>query len=455
MTHFPKVEALFVEGNRLLGVGDARGAQNCFEAALQLAPDLAELHANRGLALERQGANVAAELAYRHALRLDPELTQIHLNLGVLLAGLKRFTEAESAYLAARDLDPERPDVWSNLGVLYASMQQEAQAETCYRQALALDPEYANARLNLSYILLRQGRFPEGWACLDASNAYARFASRMTEPRWHGETLDGAHILLVGEAGQGDIIQFCRYAAEIKKLGARRITLLCHPGLKKLFGSLAAVDTIVGFDEELPPEHRDFWAPLLSVPCYCQTELNSIPATLPYLHPDPQSVQQWAKSLPRKGLQVGLVWKGNPRYENDADRSLPSIATLAPLAEIAGIRFISLQKGQGEDDIPPDGFPVLKLGAQLHDFADTAAVLMNLDLVISVDTAVAHLAGALGKPCWVLLPYYKTDWRWLTARNDSPWYPEVMRLFRQPAMGDWASVIRSVKLALQHINQPD
>jgi len=174
-----------------------------------------------------------------------------------------------------------------------------------------------------------------------------------------------------------------------------------------------------------------------------------MPAAIPYLAAEPELVRLWTGRLPQQGLRVGLAWKGNPDFENDADRSLPSLATLAPLAAAGAVHFVSLQKGPGEDEAlnPPAGMSLYAAGPQLRDFADTAAVIANLDLVISVDTAVAHLAGAMGKPCWVLLPDYRCDWRWLTGRNDTPWYP-FMRLFRQSAAGDWAPVIDAVRREL-------
>ena len=218
-----------------------------------------------------------------------------------------------------------------------------------------------------------------------------------------------------------------------------------------MLATLDGIDHVIAFDQPLPASNWDFWTPLLSLPYHCNTRLDSIPANIPYLKAQPQLLSKWQSVLPKSYFCVGLVWKGNPLFENDADRSLPSLEILAPLWRVAGVTFISLQKGAGEDEAahPPLGLQLLDLGHQLDDFADTAALVINLDLIISVDTAVAHLAGALGKPCWILLPDYKTDWRWLTARPDSPWYPQSMRLFRQPCTADWSSVISEVAGALE------
>jgi hypothetical protein len=449
-------EAHFFEGITRLQAGDGDGAETSFREALRLDGDLAEAQANLGLVLERQGRIEEAEACYRVALALDACQAQTHGNLATLLAGQRRFAEAEDAYHLAIRLAPESPSTWANLGVLYASMKREVDAERCYGMALSLDGNHAGARFNLSYILLRQGRFEEGWACLEARDWYGGLASHLPCPRWRGEPLAGKSLIIGVEAGQGDMIQFCRYASLLKARGAARITLICHPPLKALFQTLAAVDQVVGLDEALPEGHYDYWTPPLSLPFHCETREQAIPAAIPSLFARPEAVARRAAELPAGGIRVGLVWKGNPAFENDADRSLPALATLAPLWRVARVRFVSLQKGAGEQEAvsPPAGQPILSL--PLGDFADTAALVANLDLVIAVDTAVAHLAGALGKPCWLLLPWYKTDWRWLEGREESPWYPEVMHLFRQPAMGDWGRVMEQVAQALaQFVGQAD
>jgi len=432
-----------------MAAADAAGAEACFEKAIRIDPDFAESHANLGLLLDKRGEDGRAEACYRRSIALNPAYTQTHLNLGVLLARQKRFTEAEAAYRQAIALKPHAPEAWSNLGVLCACMKRELEAERCHRTALLLDDGYAQARFNLAYLLLRQGRFEEGWQCLEARNWYAPLADQLSAPRWQGEALTGKSMLICHEAGYGDVIQLCRYAGVLKQQGAASITLLCHPSLKALLATLAGADSIISFDEPLPSSGWDFWTPLLSIPHHCGTRIETIPAAIPYLHASAARIEKWGQFIPKQGLRVGLVWKGNPQFENDADRSLPSLAVLAPLWSVAGVTFIGLQKGAGENEMPPDNLPLVRLGSQLADFADTAAAISCLDLVICVDTAAAHLTGALGKPCWLLLPEYKTDWRWLTERCDTPWYPGVMRLFRQSGMGDWTSVIAEVVGALE------
>lgn len=448
-----EAEALFFQGTRCMEIGDLSGAEACFRKAVQVDPDFAEAYANLGLLLDKQGVSNAAEICYRRSVELNPAYPETHLNLGALLAKKKRFSEAEASYGQAIALSPHSPAGWSNLGVLYASTKREEEAEQCYRTAMSLDERYATARFNLSYLLLRQGRFDEGWHCLEARNWYAALANHFTCRRWQGEGLLGKSILITYEAGHGDVIQFCRYAAELKARGAASVSMICHPALKTLLAAFEDVDSVISFDEQIPASGWDFWTPLLSIPYHCKTRLDSIPAKIPYLQAPANQVAKWSALLPKDGLRVGLAWKGNPQFENDADRSLPSLDVFAPLWAVAGVHFISLQKGAGEDEAaqPPGGLSLINLGARLENFADTAAVVTSLDLVICVDTAVAHLAGALGKSCWVLLPEYQADWRWLTERADSPWYPGIMRLFRQRTMGDWTTVVAEVTDALRQL----
>ncbi len=450
--HLSLGDELFFEGNECLEAGDDSGAERCFREALTIDPDFVEALANLGWLRERAGAVEEAEVCYRQCIAIRPDILQPYLSFGVLLMNLRRFVEAEAVYRQALLADPDSPAVWSNLGVLLACLKREEEAEDCYRTAIQLDATYAKAQFNLSYILLRQGRFEEGWRCLEAREWYGRLTQYFTCPRWRGESLAGRSVLIGFEAGHGDMIQFCRYAIVLKHMGAALVSLACHPGLKALFASVSGVDEVLSFEDDIPASGWDFWTPPLSLPHHCQTRLDSIPAPIPYLKADPVKSAQWFRTLPRAKSLVGLAWQGNPQFENDAYRSLPSLDWLAPLGSVQGIQWVSLQKGKGEEEArhPPLGLDLLALGSELEDFADTAAVVDCLDLVISVDTAVAHLAGALGKPCWVMLPDYRADWRWLAARLDSPWYPSNMRLFRQSGEGSWAPVIGKVVEALEN-----
>jgi len=372
-----------------------------------------------------------------------------HFFAGTRLLGEGDIAGAEAAFRDAIVANPRMIAAWCNLGVALATQKREDEAEACYRTALRLAPDYRNAAFNLAYVLLRQGRYEEGWACFEARDWYERLERLIPCPRWQGAPLAGKAVLIGVEAGHGDMIQFCRYATRIKAAGAVRVDVLCHPKLKRLFGRLNGADRAIGLDEPLPHEGWDYWVPPLSLPFLFSTRVDSVPAELPYLSADLAQAARWRDFLDDKAadLRVGIVWKGSAGFENDADRSLPSLDVLAPLSEVPGVRFVSLQKERADATPPP--FPIADVMAQVDDFADTAAVIVNLDLVIGVDTAVAHLAGALAKPCWVLLPYYQTDWRWLADRDDSPWYPRVMRLFRQHARRDWSREVAELATALR------
>jgi Tfp pilus assembly protein PilF len=427
-----------------MAAGDIDGAEECYLRALALEPLHGAARANLGYLKEQQGALGEAEFHYLQAIALMPDHVQLYQNLGVLLLKEKRFADAEAAVRTAVELAPDSPSAWSQLGMLLVCMHREPEGEACYREALALDSEHARARFNLSYLLLRQARFEEGWHMLDARWRFDHFPQSFDCPFWEGEPLHGKAVIIGLEAGHGDMIHFCRYTALLKERGAARIAVVCHPALKRLFATLAGVDQVFALGEALPAGGWHYWTRPMRLPGLFGTDMAGIPAAIPYLSPPSALAQHWRDQLPQQGLRVGLAWKGNPNFENDADRSLPSLMTLAPLAAVPA-HFVSLQKGPGEAEAlrPPAGMSLQVIGPQLEDFAGTAAVIANLDLVISVDTAVAHLAGALGKPCWLLLPDYRCDWRWMSERDDSPWYPS-MRLFRQPRGGGWGTVIDRV-----------
>jgi len=443
-------EQLFFEGTRQIAARNYADAEDCFRRTVAMAPDLAEAHANLGWLLDEADAPDEADACYRRALALNASNPQIHLNYGALLSRMKRFREAEAVYLNALQLDPQSAAAWSNLGVLCAQMARYAEATTCCLNSLLIDPGYAKAHINLAYLYLRQGRFEEGWAHLERRTWKYTPPQGVTSPRWRGESLQGKSILVGHEGGLGDMIQFARYAQVLREQGARRVTLVCPPALQTLLASMPGADEVLSLDAALPAENWDCWASSMSLPFHCKTRLHSIPAALPYLRANRHAAARWSALLPPARLRVGLVWQGNPKFENDSERSIASLDLLQPLGGIDGVAFISLQKGRGEVQAknPPKGLDIACLPDEIEDFADTAAIVANLDLVISVDTAVAHLAGAMGKPCWILLPQHMPDWRWLAERDDSPWYPGAVRLFRQPARGDWATVLAQVRAAL-------
>lgn len=436
-------------------LGQAAAAEVAYRQALELLPDDANLHANLGLLLEKSGRLDAAETHQRRAVALAPDSAEIHSNLAALLARTGRETEAESLYRMAIRLDPAFATAHSNLGVLLVDTGREAEAEASFREALRLQPDYLQGRMNLAQLLLMQGRLAEGWPLYESrQQVYVEAGSGPAVhlppcPQWQGEPLAGKSIVVLPEQGMGDEIQFVRYLAWLKAQGPARLTLVCRAAQKALLQTLAGPDVVLELAEAAPclAEH-DYWVFLLSLPLHAGTTLATIPATTPYLFADPQRHERFAPLLAGEGLRVGVVWRGNPLHSNDADRSLPGLETLAPLWAIAGVRFFSLQKSPLELPPLPAGQPLVDLGPQLGDFADTAAALVGLDLLVTVDTSVAHLAGALGVPCWVLLPAYKSDWRWQKGQSDSPWYPSL-RLFWQTQRGDWAGPVAEVAAAVQ------
>ncbi|MGD0958242.1 MAG: tetratricopeptide repeat protein [Methylomonas sp.] len=404
-----------------------------------------------------------AEFFFREVVSLNPDLAEAHNNLGNALKELKRFDEAKECYLKALSLNSCAEKSYHNLGLILKEQRRYDEAEHYYRQALLIKPDYAEAELGMSELLLTRGKFEEGWKLHEAR--YKRYGAASIKntrapihlpfPQWQGQALTGKSILLWKEQGHGDEIQFCRYTSELKKLGAKRITLVCKEPLRKLFMSLDNVDLVTAEDEVDKIPAHDFWTLLLSLPLFCETRLNNIPADLPYLYASATQVEHWKTRIPATGFRIGLVWKGASGHKNDANRSIPSLKHLAPLWSIPGAVFISLQKENGEEEAlsPPAGQSLIVLGTDINDFSDTAAIITLLDLVISVDTAIAHLAGALNKPCWVLLPAVGTDWRWLHDRKDSPWYPKIMRLFKQEAVDDWESVVGKAAHELERMLQ--
>jgi hypothetical protein len=442
---------LYNEGVKSLSEGSLEDAEAHFLEALKLMPGFREALVNLAFVQDARGDLVAAEKTYGCALEAGANHFELHLNLGALLAGLKRFDEAERSYMRAMDVDAQSSALWSNLGATYLAIHRDDDAYMCLSKALEFEPENAKAKFNLAYLHLLRGNFREGWAYLESRDWYQGFQRVFDFPRWKGEALVNRRIVVCYEAGMGDVIQFSRYIDELREMGASHITLVCHPPLKTLMSTLKSCSRVIGFDEDVSGLNADYWTPLMSIPFYLGTDAHSIPAKIPYLSTHAALVQSWGEHVPVGSIRVGLAWRGNPRFENDSERSLPHFRSLLPLWAVPGVRFVSLQKGQGEEEVgqEADNQPAISLGSEAKDFADIAAIIANLDLVITVDTAVAHVAGALGKDCWVLLPYCMTDWRWLREGDRSAWYPLGMRLFRQRHMGNWSDTVDEVAVALE------
>ena len=438
-------------GVALTDLGRLAEAETELRACLRLSPDFANGHYNLGNALDKLGRLAEAEASYREALRLEPDYPDALNNLGHVLNQLGRPLEAEERLRTGLCLRPGSSGSLNNLGIALFDQCRLDEAETVYREALRLQPDFPDARNNLAYALLKAGRYEEGWEEHEwrwRAKHMAGGVRSFSAPLWQGEPIGERVILLHAEQGQGDTLQFCRYAPLMRS----KVVLEVQPTLVRLLSRLPGVSQVIGRGEALPS--FELHCPLLSLPRAFGTTLQTVPARVPYLAADPRDVELWNDRLAGlRGLKVGLVWAGEPRAHApelaaiDVRRSI-ALSGLAPLAEIRGITFVSLQKGgpAAQATHPPAGMTLFDPTADLHDFADTAALIEALDLVISVDTSVAHLAGALGKPVW-LLNRYDACWRWLLNRDDSPWYPSL-RQFRQTSPGDWPGVIECVREAL-------
>jgi len=438
------------QGNVFWQQGKPDEAVACYRRALELKPDYAEAHNNLGAALWEQGKLDEAEACYRLALALKPDYAEAHYNLGTAFNGQGKLDEAEACYRRALELKPDYAEAHNNLGAALWEQGKRDEAEACYRRALEPKPDFAESHWNRSLIWLLGGDFAHGWSEYEWRWQRKESPPRIfQQPVWDGGHLEGKTILLHAEQGLGDTIQFIRYASTVKQLGGT-VCVECQKPLLRLLEGCPGIDQLIGQGNDLPT--FDAHVPLLSVPGILKTSLETIPATIPYLLPQPALLEQWRKRLIElNGFKIGITWQGNPMRRGDRFRSIP-LRYFAPLAQISGVRLISLQKGAGTEQLAEVRtlFPITDLAGELDQqsgpFMDTAAVMKGLDLVICSDTAAAHLAGALGVPVWVALSF-APDWRWLLDRADSPWYP-TMRLFRQPSLGDWAGVFEEMHSAL-------
>ena len=415
-----------------------------FERALQLDPNDVDTIINLGGTLFALARYEEALAAAERVLALDPSWAEAFNLRGNVLQETGRLAEALASYDRAVAIDPDHA-VFCNRGSALQALNQHREAIASYDRAVALKHDYADAHWNGALARLCIGDLPGGFAKFEWRWRTGDGGPSFRQPLWLGaQPLSGKTILLYAEQGVGDCLQFARYVPLVTERGAQ-VLLAVHRELKALLSDLA--DEIFAEGEALPP--FDLRCPLLSLPLAFGTTLATIPADVPYVRADEERAARWQARLGASAsLRVGLVWSGNPAHKNDRRRSI-SFDQLAPLLAAPGVQFVSLQKEVRPSDAEAMGrSPLIDLAAELHDFADTAAVVASLDLIISVDTAVAHLAGAMGKPVWVLLPF-SPDWRWLLERHDSPWYPSA-QLFRQPRIGDWASVIARVAEKLRY-----
>ncbi len=480
-----KVQALLASARLHLRQSQPAEAVRCYQEAVRLQPGCFEAQAQLG-ALSHQAGQLEAAAAYLEtALRLNPRFANLNLLLGSVYKKLGRFEEAAACCRREADLAPHNADVPYNLGLVLQNLERPDEAALAYQRALKLRPDYVDALINLGSVqrqlrqtaealprfeaavrlapqnaeahwelgitLLALGEFERGWPEYEWRWRQPDFAMPLppfSQPRWGGEELNGRRILLYAEQGFGDAIQFVRYAPLVAARGGR-VMVGCPAPLRTLFESVAGVEQVITQFAQLPA--YDWHAPLMSLPGIFKTTLATVPAQVPYFSL-PEDTRA-TPPAPDGRRRIGLVWAGRPAHRNDRRRSLP-LAAVTPLLAASNLAWFSLQVGGVTPELGrwiQEG-KITDWGAQIGDFMDTARAIARLDLVIAVDTAVAHLAGALGKPVWLLLPY-EAEWRWLLARTDSPWYP-TMRLFRQNQRGDWPEVIARVAAALADFKPP-
>jgi tetratricopeptide (TPR) repeat protein len=444
-------------GSALRRDGQLDEAITVLNRAIELKPHFVEAYIELGNAFSDQRNFVRAVECYRRATQCDPKSAEAHCNLGNSLAALDRFDEALSAYQTAIELKPDFALAHTNLGKVLPYKGEFQAAVRALEKAVQVNPQSSFAHQALAVELLRLGDFRRGlpeyeWRREPLSAVLSKTPNSGPQ-RWDGSDIRGRTIFIHGEQGFGDNLQFVRYVPMIAKLGGR-VILGCRPELRRLFEGCLDVDKVISDGDPFPK--FDCHCPMASLPLAFATELETIPASVPYLKADPGLIQAWANVLgPRDGLlRVGLAWAGNPDFEDDRRRSL-TLAQLNPLADAHKAVFCSLQKGQPALQLAaaPRQLKLIDLGSELTDFADTAAAMYSLDLIITTDTSIAHLAGALGLRVWVMLPFVPA-WRWLIDREDSPWYP-TMRLFRQRTSGDWAEVIDRVAKSLVELQDSD
>ena len=446
--------------------------------ALRLRPNWPEAYDQLGNTLLGQGQPQDAASLFQHALRLRPDFAEAHNNLGNALHTLGDVEEAAKHFQEAVRLRPDLPEVHTSLGSAFYCQGRFQEALVCFDKSLQLRPGYPQAHKGRALLWLLQGDFDKGWPDFEWRWAETGFVKRQfAQALWDGNDLGGRTILLHAEHGLGDTLQFIRYARLVKERGGT-VFVECQPNLINLLANVKGIDRLVARGTPLP--EFDFQAPLLSLPGIFRTDLQTVPATVPYLQANAELIEYWRQGLAQSDvrcpksdvdkfasdisirtpdigrcLRVGIAWQGNPAYYYDRQRSIP-LNQFARFAQAEGVQLISLQKGPGTDQLHElkDQFRLVDLCGRLDEtagaFMDTAAVMKNLDLVISSDTVIPHLAGALGVPVWVALPLVP-DWRWLLGREDSPWYPS-MRLFRQTRQGDWNEVFERMALALSKIN---
>ncbi len=437
-------------GSTLQALGRNEDALDSYDRALALNPGMAEAHVNRGSVLKDLARAEEALAAFDRALAIIPRFAEAQAGRSVALGLLNRFDEAVASAEQARALQPHSPLVVFAHGMALKYRGRVTEARAALEQAAQLAPLDDGIAFALSLLQLLQGDFANGWPNFERRPG-SRNSIDADIPRWRGETFHG-RLVLTTEQGLGDAIQFARFIPALVEQG-HRVSVLTAPALVSFMRGIAGVEAVATNMSELAEAGRSLrWAPLMSVPAIQQLDLSAIPTNVPYWWPDPARVEQWRTTLGSGGFTIGIAWQGNPQFTADRGRSLP-LAAFAPLAAIDCVRLIALQKTPGYEQVDGVDFrekietPIDPSDRSAESLLDTAALMKNLDLVVTSDTMLAHLAGALACPTFVALRQVP-DWRWLLDRDDSPWYP-TMRLFRQTAEGDWAGVFARIADAVR------
>jgi tetratricopeptide (TPR) repeat protein len=439
-------------GNALRETGKLDESLEVLSRALERFPDDPEAYYNLGASLKAKGRLEEAEQCYQKAIVLNPGLPETYYNLGNVFKEMGKLDEACQQFYQSLKLNPKFAETYNNLGMIYKEKGELDYALKMFNTASEVKPGFAEAHWNKGLTILLTGNFLEGWEGYEwrwEKPDYKRYKRKFIAPLWQGEDLFEKRILLHAEQGYGDTLQMIRYASLVADRGAR-VFVECPQELLTLLAGTPGVGLVLGRGESFP--EFDFHCPLMSLPKAFGTTLETIPQTVPYIIANPALIKIWKARVDAKGegFRVGLVWAGNPEHLNDRNRSCSS-ETLSLLAQVKDVQFYSLQIGGAgkETTGTTPSFGMIDLTGLIRNFSDTAALIENLDLVISVDTAVAHLSGALGRMIWTMLPF-SPDWRWLLGRGDSPWYP-TMRLYRQPEPGNWKEVVKKVKDDLQQL----
>jgi len=448
-----KFEIHYEQGNALREQNCLEEALRHFEQALALNPQHADAHFKRGSTLQRLNRLEEALASYDKVLAIDPQHADAHYNRGTVMQAYGRQDEAIECFEKSLAINPDEALAYNNLGILQAEQLRVEDAIECFDKATGLMPDYAQTYWNKSLLLILTGKYQEGWKLYEwrfKTDSLKGNYYKFPKLAWRGEEdIRGKHLLIYAEQGLGDTIHFCRYLTQISALGAE-IILEIPKTLVPFISTLNCPMTIVAKGSPLP--RFDAYCPMMSLPYAFNTTVETIPAKTPYLFSDKDKVQRWQKKMgDKKGLRVGLVWSGSALHTDDLNRSI-RLEELLPLT-IFPIEWHSMQKEYQEYDLEylkqhPE---IQQHQEELNDFSDTAALVECMDLVISVDTSVAHVAGSIGKPVWILLPF-APDFRWMLDREDSPWYPTA-RLFRQSRAGDWQSVVAKVQSELSAMIQ--